>query len=164
MSLTLYLSLLASSLSFSHSLSRVEEGSELSESISFRLACCALGVSWYKGERQNRGSRKSRSDTGSRPRRWRRGQTPSGEGTPEYSRRREKAWKRREGGWRESRRPTGERKCERERATGGRGDCVARRSGRGRESTNEETNALRSKEHACSSTRECCKEEQRQND
>lgn len=32
---------------------------------------------------------------------------------------------------------------------GGRGDCVARQSGHGGESTNEETNALRSKEHAC---------------
>lgn len=52
----------------------------------------------------------------------------------------------------------------REGETGGRGGCVARRSGRGRESTNEETNALRSTEHACSSTRECCKGEQRQND
>lgn len=43
----------------------------------------------------------------------------------------------------------------------GRGDRVARRGG---ESTNEETNALRSKEHACGSARKCCKEERRQDD
>lgn len=49
----------------------------------------------------------------------------------------------------------------REERVGGRGGCRRRgRSGRGGESTNEETNALRSKEHACA--RECCKEEQRQ--
>lgn len=62
-----------------------------------------------------------------------------------------------EGGRRESGgRPTErrERKCE--KGTGGRGDCVARGSERGGESTNEETNALRSKEHACSGTGECC--------
>lgn len=63
-------------------------------------------------------------------------------------------------GWatRGSGRPTERREKEMpEGGTGGRGDCVARRSGRGGESTNEETNALRSKEHACGGTRECCK-------
>lgn len=67
----------------------------------------------------------------------------------------EKARTRETEGWatrRGSGRPTERRKREREREEvreGGRGDCVARQSGRGGESTNEETNALRSKEHAC---------------
>lgn len=42
---------------------------------------------------------------------------------------------------------------------GGRDGCVARGSQSRRGPTNEETNALRSKEHACSGTGEYCEEE-----
>lgn len=48
-----------------------------------------------------------------------------------------------------------DREKEEVREGGTRGRDVARRGG---ESTNEETNAPRSKEHACGSARECCKE------
>lgn len=80
-------------------------------------------------------------------------------------------WARREGlgGPTERKRETRRerRKHEREGPGGGktRGRQLRRESGRGGESTNEETNALRSKEHACGSgRRECCKEERRRDD
>lgn len=154
---------LASSLSLSLSFSACREsekkGQNLAICLSLSVSAAALWVSLdikgsaRTGVRGNpaatRGVDRDDDDDDKLPA----GKALRGTADTERARRRDVG----EGGRRESGgRPTErrERKCE--KGIGGRGDGVARGSGRGGESTNEETNALRSKEHAYSGTGECC--------